>query len=116
MSFRLLVCGGRDYTDVQNVFRVLQHIDMKRAITSLAHGAARGADSIAEQWGKRTGKLTIAFPADWSLYGNRAGPVRNERMLREFKPDLVVAFPGGRGTAHMISIARNNGTPVFEVT
>jgi hypothetical protein len=28
------------------------------------------------------------------------GAIRNERMLREGRPDLVIAFPSGRGTSH----------------
>jgi hypothetical protein len=34
--------------------------------------------------------------------GRAAGPRRNQRMLEDFRPDLVVAFPGGRGTAYMV--------------
>ena len=37
-------------------------------------------------------------------------------MLDEGKPDLVVAFPGGRGTAHMTRIARGAGIEVIEVS
>ena len=34
-------------------------------------------------------------------------------MLAEGKPDLVVAFPGGAGTANMIEQARAAGVRVF---
>ena len=46
------------------------------------------------------------YPADWKKYGKSAGPLRNQRMIDEGKPDLVVAFPGGVGTADMISRAK----------
>ena len=36
-------------------------------------------------------------------------------MLDEGKPDLVVAFPGGRGTADMIRKAEGAGVPVVTV-
>jgi hypothetical protein len=36
-------------------------------------------------------------------------------MLMEGKPDLVVAFPGGRGTANMIEQARKAGVEVLEI-
>jgi hypothetical protein len=36
-------------------------------------------------------------------------------MLREGKPDLVIAFPGGRGTAHMTRIALEAGLKVIEI-
>ena len=38
--------------------------------------------------------------------------MRNARMLAEGKPDLVVAFPGGRGTADMVAQARKAGVRV----
>jgi UDP-N-acetylmuramoylalanine-D-glutamate ligase len=36
-------------------------------------------------------------------------------MLAEGKPDLVVAAPGGRGTADMVRRARDAGIEVVEV-
>jgi hypothetical protein len=47
----------------------------------------------------------IEFPANWKVYGRAAGPIRNMKMLLEGKPDLVVAFPGGIGTADMVKKA-----------
>ena len=43
---------------------------------------------------------------DWKKYGKKAGPLRNQQMLEEGKPDLVVAFPGGNGTADMVRRAK----------
>jgi hypothetical protein len=53
--------------------------------------------------------------ADWAGLGRKAGPIRNEQMLSEGQPHLVVAFPGGRGTAHMVGIARAAGVEVIEI-
>jgi hypothetical protein len=36
-------------------------------------------------------------------------------MLLEGKPDLVVAFPGGKGTADMVRRARKANVPVKEI-
>jgi hypothetical protein len=44
------------------------------------------------------------------------GPIRNKPMLEEGKPDLVVAFPSGRGTANMMKQAREAGVPVRVIT
>ena len=35
-------------------------------------------------------------------------------MLVNFKPDMVVAFPGGRGTQDMLRKAREMGVKVIE--
>jgi hypothetical protein len=49
-------------------------------------------------------------------WAGKAGPIRKQQMLDEGKPDLVVAFPGGRGTAHMVRIARAAGIEVIEAS
>jgi hypothetical protein len=53
---------------------------------------------------------------EWRMFGKRAGILRNERMLKEFKPDIVLAFPlpQSRGTVHMMEIARAAGVPVID--
>lgn len=110
---RVLVCGGRDYSDRRRVFKVL---DFNRAkITMIIHGAARGADSLAAEWCELNYIVEWPFPADWARYGRAAGFRRNEQMLEEGKPDLVVAFPGGIGTQMMVRLARDAGVRVIEV-
>ena len=109
---RVLVTGGRDYTDWPALVRVLNGL----GITELCHGAARGADKMAGSWARIAHIPVTAYPADWDGNGKAAGPIRNRLMLDDFKPDLVVAFPGGKGTAHMVSIARKAGLPIQEVT
>ncbi len=108
---RVLVCGGRDYRDVDHVYEVLDGIE----IDTLIHGAAPGADSIAEMWADERGVKVERFPADWERYGRAAGPIRNFQMLFHGKPDFVVAFPGGRGTANMVMQAQRGFVPVHMV-
>jgi len=108
---RVLVCGGRHYTDHERVSEVLSRLDF----AELAHGGAPGADALAAWFAVANGKVARQFAADWKAHGKAAGPIRNQRMLAQFKPDLVVAFPGGRGTAHMVRIAREAGVDVMEV-
>ena len=50
---------------------------------------------------------------DWAL-GRKAGPIRNQRMLDDGKPDLVIAFSGGKGTAGMMAIARRAGVKIIQ--
>ena len=67
------------------------------------------------KWAKDNNMKLKVYPADWELHGKSAGPIRNQQMLIEGKPDLVLAFPGGKGTAHMVSIAKKKGVKVIEV-
>lgn len=103
---RVLVCGGRDYADRDFLRLALSELHRELAIACLIDGAAPGADSLAHEWAVDTGIPTERYPADWDTYGKAAGAIRNRRMLVEGKPDLVVAFPGGRGTADMVRQAR----------
>jgi YspA, cpYpsA-related SLOG family len=97
-KLRAIVCGGRDYHDRRHLAETLDSI----GITDLAHGAARGVDALAHDWAWHRGVAVTAYPADWEKHGRAAGVLRNQQMLDEFHPDLVIAFPGGRGTADMV--------------
>ena len=107
---RIIVCGGRDYSDQQHVDEVLNGL---KGVQHLFHGNARGADTLAANWGDRQpGTSVHAVPAQWKKYGRSAGPKRNQAMLGQ-SPDLVVAFPGGRGTADMIKRSKAAGVEVL---
>ena len=113
---RVLVCGGRDYWDKDKVFSVLREIKP----TAIIEGGCGGADHLAYKYWLTKCDLDkvkwLRFTAEWDRYGRSAGPRRNDRMLKEGKPDLIVAFPGGRGTADMVERARKAGVPVREIS
>jgi hypothetical protein len=115
-ALRVLVCGGRDYDDRDRVWGELDAIHRATPISCVIEGGARGADYLAARW-SATNDLNehARFTADWTLHGRKAGPIRNQQMLDQGKPDLVVAFPGGRGTADMVSRAKAAGVKVVEV-
>lgn len=110
---RILVCGGRDFTN-QSIFNQAME-DLLGKVTVIIHGAARGADTLADNWAKEHGLTVEAYPADWDKYGKRAGFIRNSQMLKEGKPDRVIAFPGGKGTEMMINLAHAAKVPVWEI-
>jgi hypothetical protein len=108
---KVLVCGSRDWTDEDAIADVLA--EYAPDYPTIIHGAARGADSIADRVAKTYGYTVKPFAADWYGMGRRAGIIRNLRMLDE-NPDLVIAFQinGSRGTQHTIDEARRRGIPV----
>lgn len=113
---RLLVCGGRDFDDFGLMRDVLTEFEGGHAgITTLIHGGARGADALAEAWATMRRIPCAAFPADWSRHGKAAGPIRNQQMLDEGKPDYAIAFPGGRGTDDMAERCIKAGVPLRRV-
>lgn len=121
---RILVCGGRDFTNYELLRETLDDIIFERAWTLtedvygnflpnvvIIHGGAKGADLLADQWAVVNWAGLEEYKAEWDKYGNRAGPIRNQRMLDEGKPQLVVAFPtpNSKGTWDMIRRAKRHG-------
>lgn len=111
---KTLVCGGRDYADWRHIQATLAGLHEKRPISLLIAGGAPGADDLAARWAQFTKLPVSVFPANWKHEGRAAGPLRNRAMLTLGEPDLVVAFPGGRGTAGMVRLARDAGVEVIE--
>jgi hypothetical protein len=112
-GMRLLVCGGRDFSDTESAYKVLDAMHRALGIDVLIEGNARGADRIAGYWARRNGVANLKFPADWGAHGKAAGPIRNQQMLDEGKPTHILAFPGGRGTADMVRRAKGAGLQVI---
>lgn len=112
---RVLVCGGRAYSKKEILWETLDKVLEKYPDLEVVHGAARGADILAEMWCKEKQVPYIGVPARWTDLGKAAGMIRNKKMLDDYKPDQVVAFPGGSGTANMCNLAEKSGVGVWRI-
>ena len=138
---RVVVTGGRDYTNRDQVFRALDALATRNEpIARLYHGACgvkgrpgwkrdgwtrelRGADGLAHQWATDRRVVVQAWPAFWDLLGRRAGPVRNGWMLGAALSDAcaagapltLLAFQGGDGTADCVAQARRLSIEVIDL-
>ncbi len=110
---RVLVCGGRYFDDEDWLEHELNSLHAKMPITTLIHGCARGADTLAGNWAIHREIPVERYPANWTKHGKYAGHMRNGQMLREGKPELVVAFPGGVGTDNMCEQTRAAGVTLY---
>ena len=106
---RILICGDRDYKDWM---QVREYLDTISRTAIIIHGGARGADSIAGNLATYLNMKVIKYPADWDKYGKAAGILRNQQMLNEGHPDLVVYFhkdlENSKGTKDMVTRAVDN--------
>ena len=111
---KLLVCGGRDFTDEGALTEALD-IALERLGGEIIviHGAAKGADLMAEAWAKKRQLNYMGFPAKWDKHKKAAAPLRNAEMLAATKPDAAVAFKGKTGTPDMVRKLRKAGVPVW---
>jgi YspA, cpYpsA-related SLOG family len=107
---RVLVCGSRTWDDADEIRKVLERFGRE---TTIVHGGARGADTIAAGVAHALGMQVEEYPADFELHGRPAGIIRNIEMI-ETEPDLVVAFWDGvsTGTKHTLSLAKKNRIPI----
>lgn len=108
----VIVTGSRDWNDFEVLRTWIDHIGWMHdtPFSVILHGAANGVDQLAERYARERNIPVISFPADWSLLGNKAGPIRNQQMVdwavkraslatNEVKI-ICIAFPlpGSKGT------------------
>lgn len=111
---KILVCGGRHYNERKKIYDTLDACLYAYGVDiEIITGGAAGADTLADSWARYRGLVTHRYPAKWDTQGKRAGILRNFVMLAQ-NPSRVIAFPGGRGTAHMVKIARDKGIKIIE--
>lgn len=120
---RVVVTGGQRFTDRGRIAADLRAL-LPLGLQRVAHGAAKGADGLVDlEWLALRGAVNNAtgdrwsmesYPADWTRFGNSAGPRRNIAMLEREKPELVLAYPDerSRGTWHCVKQAQKRGIVV----
>ena len=111
---RILVTGGRGYSNRNRLFAALDAIKNKHGISFVIQGGAKGADSLAKEWCKLSGVHSCQVDALWDSFGKAAGHRRNAAMLN-LKPDACVACEGGAGTAGMIGMCEKAGIKVWKI-
>ena len=109
----IIVCGGRDYMDADQVFKSLDRLHAICPIDLVLHGAQTGADTHGENWAKAREINYFGLPAKWKKYGLSAGPRRNAELLTLPGIHFTIAFPGGTGTADMVKKSLAKGVPVL---
>lgn len=112
---KVLICGSRDFPYTDFLFTFIKGLDK---FDTVIVGGARGPDTQAERLARSYQIPVEVYPAPWEEYGKRAGPVRNQQMLDQGKPDMVVAFWDGesRGTHDMIERSRKAGVFTYVVS
>lgn len=103
---KIVVTGGRDFKDKDFVKKVLFSLWP----TAVSVGdCPTGVDLfVRELYNARV------FEARWTELGRKAGPIRNGEMLRACRQYIVIAFPGGAGTADCVRQAKMMSMTVLE--
>ena len=115
---RVLVCGGRDYADRRKVCEVLDNLLIEQDVELLVHGGWPGADALAAEWAGKRGVQQVICAGGWPRAEDGPGSATLRQMLdvlHRSEDRLVIAFPGGWGTAIITGAARAVGVRVIEV-
>lgn len=118
---RVLITGSRGWENREHIAFVLGALWQRYGDDlTIVHGAARGADSIAESICQARGIKTEQHPvtqAEWDAEPRKAAMLRNQRMV-DSGVDLCVGFllDGSPGTTAQIAMAQRAGviTRVYE--
>jgi hypothetical protein len=116
---KLIVAGGRDFTDYPLMERELLYlyvVEYDSNISTIIIGGAKGADFLAEKIANVHELPVKVFPADWERHKKQAGILRNEEMAKE--GDILLAFWDQKspGTKHMIETMKKLNKPVHIIT
>lgn len=124
---KIIVTGGRTYFNRKLLRKILD--DYKP--TMIIEGGALGADLLAHHYADDNKIENKTYKADWEdlshpdarikiradgkKYDAQAGHRRNRKMLEENQDAIVIAFPGGHGTADCVKTANELGMVVVRV-
>lgn len=103
---KVCVFGSRDLNSsakINEIHSILDSFHKTHGITTIVSGGARGVDNHGEIWAKKNNIKIVMFPAQWGLYGKKAGPLRNENMADFCDYGLGFSLNNSRGTANMVS-------------
>ena len=108
---KVVVAGGRTYTNTGMVFICLEDIVQKDDV--IISGHAKGVDMMGELYAQKNNLACEIYPAEWDKYGRSAGPRRNEQMAQV--ADKVVVFWNfkSRGTKNMVEMAKKYKKELF---
>jgi hypothetical protein len=109
---RALICGSRNYSNRSTINWVLTLLK-NDGYDTIIEGEARGADTIAREEALKLGLKVLPFPANWEENGKSAGYIRNQQMIGDGNPDIVIGFStdidNSRGTKDMLNRAEKSG-------
>lgn len=110
---RILVTGSRDWEDRARIQANLRAAGVGERCILVSGACPTGADRMAEEEATLLGWQLELHPADWLLWGKRAGFVRNAEMVN-LGADVCLAFikNESKGATMTARLAEKAGIPV----
>lgn len=103
--FKCIIAGGREFDDYELLKTVCNMMLCLKNDVEIVYGGANGADKLGKEYAEEKGYSVKPFPANWTLHGKAAGPIRNEEMA-QYADGCIVFWDGkSKGTKSMIDFA-----------
>lgn len=111
---KVIIAGGRYFNDYHLLRKRCNFFLKNTTDIEVVSGHQKGTDQLGERYAKEMGYPVKVFYADWNLYRNAAGPIRNGQMAKYAKNEYLIAFWDGvsKGTANMINQAKEQGLKI----
>lgn len=102
---KVIIAGSRNFDNFELLKNKCDLILSNVIVDEIVSGTAKGVDMLGEKYANYKNFKIMRFPADWDVFGKRAGFLRNEEMAKY--ADALIAFWDGesKGTKHMINLA-----------
>ena len=111
---RLIIAGGRTLKlsgqELDEIMEELWVPDPDTVVT----GLASGIDTAGARWARYHNIPLDLYPAEWSLYGKAAGPMRNQKMAENADGLLLIWDGKSRGSKSMKFEAEKRGLDIWE--
>ena len=116
----IVISGSRYWKD--DKYNIVKEELKKYPNSFIIVGDCKGVDSLAVRAAKELGYKYQIFYANWSKYGNSAGPKRNNEMIIELQKrnetnKFVLSFHDklseSKGTINLMTNAQTNGIAIY---
>jgi len=129
MIFKVIIAGGRDFTDFESLTKFADSVLREKAKTHkivIVSGKAKGADKLGERYAEKRGYKVLPYPARWDdldaegavikegkygKYNANAGFARNLEMAKIGNALIACWDDISGGTKDMINIAKEHKLP-----
>lgn len=106
---KVAIVGGRTFNDYNLLKKTMDELYEGIIISEIVSGGAKGADTLAEKYAKENGIKIKVFLPDWTNLGKKAGPIRNEEIIK-YCYECVAFWDGvSTGTLSSINLSKKHG-------
>jgi YspA, cpYpsA-related SLOG family len=113
LPMKTIICGSRHFDEYALLEKRMMAVPWQ--ITEVVSGCAKGADTLGEKWAEGQKLPVKKFPAEWDVFGDAAGPLRNKRMAEYAEACVAFLYEDSRGTKDMIKQAMAKGLRVHVI-